>query len=239
MLSQIQSLKNHFVICGCGRIGRYVLNELRVVKAPVVVIEQDQHVIDELSREGVLCLQGSGADEETLVAANITTARGLVVTVATDAETVFIILTARDLNPNLFVIARAIEEKNEDKLRRAGAARVISPYRFIGQRLAGSLLHPAVVDMLDTVLFGGELDLGMEGVIVERGSPLAGLALRDSGIRDKLGLMIIGIRKAEGNMLFNPTADEVIEPGDTLISMGDKRALKKLNDFLAGAIRRL
>jgi voltage-gated potassium channel len=229
---QVDKLKNHFVLCGCGRIGRYILDELRQVNVGVVVIDQSESVLAELAEKNVLCLHGNATDEDVLERANLPGAKGLVVTVATDAEAVFIILTARDLNPDLFIVARAIEENNEAKLRRAGANRVISPYRLIGKRLASFILHPAVVDMLDTVMFSSELDLAIEGITVYSSSPLAGRTLRESNIREKLGLMIIGIRKAHGNILFNPAADEIIEPGDTLISIGEKQALQKLSEHL-------
>jgi voltage-gated potassium channel len=234
MQNQVDKLKKHFVLCGCGRIGRHVLNEMRELGQPVVVIESDAEAVEALKQEGVLALHGSGAEEEMLVRANLAAARGLIVAVGTDAESVFIILTARDLNPDLFILARAIEEKNEDKLRRAGANRVIAPYRFIGKRMTSFILHPTVVDMLDSVMFAGELDLGMEGMLVHAASPLAGRTLRDSNIREKHGLMIIGVRKAQGNILFNPAADEVIEPGDTLVSIGEKDALGKLAKLLGG-----
>ncbi|NLH47139.1 MAG: potassium channel protein [Myxococcales bacterium] len=239
MTKQIHRMQNHYVLCGCGRIGKYILEELRKVEAPVVVIEQNLEVADQLNRDGVLCIHGNATEEETLEKTNLEQARGLVVAIGSDAEAVFIILTARDHNPDLFIVARALEEKNELKLRRAGANRVLSPYRFIGKRMASSILSPAIIDMLDSIMYSGELDLAMEGLLVYSSSPVAGKSLRDSGIREKLGLMIIGIRKAHGNIHFNPTADEVIEPGDTLISIGEKDSLRKLTDFLSGGIREL
>jgi voltage-gated potassium channel len=232
--NQIDKFKRHFVLCGCGRIGRHVLTALQEIGEKVVVIESDAETVENLTLEGVPALHGSGAEEDMLNRANLAAARGLIVTVGTDAEAVFIILTARDLNPDLFIVARALEERNDEKLRRAGANRVVSPYRVIGKRMASFITHPAVIDMIDSVMFTGELDLGIEGIVVYSGSPLAGKTLRDSGIRESLGLMIIGVRKVHGNTLFNPHAEEVIEPGDTLLTIGDKDSLAKLAKLVGG-----
>jgi len=230
----IAKLKNHYILCGSGRIGSLVVRELLEMKMPLVVIEKDLHVAQELSSEGVLVVEGSATEEETLDKANIQQAKGLIVTVSSDAEAVFIILSARNLNPDLFIIARDIGEGNERKLKQAGANRVISPYRLMGKRMVNALLRPAVIDMLDTIMFGGELDLAVEGTEVYSNSPLAGQKLRDSGIRQKLGLIIIGIQQANGNLIFNPSPDEVISPGDTLISVGEMEAIRRLADWLQG-----
>jgi voltage-gated potassium channel len=230
----IAKLKNHYILCGSGRIGTLVVRELREKDMPLVVIERDPQVVADLESEDVLVLQGSATDEETLEQANIQHARGLIVTVSSDAEAVFIILSARNLNPDLFIIARDIGEGNERKLKQAGANRVISPYRLMGKRLVNALLRPAVIDMLDTIMFGGELDLAIEGTEVYSNSPLAGMNVRDSGIRQKLGLIIIGIQQADGNVIFNPSPDEVISPGDTLISVGEMDSIRRLADWLRG-----
>jgi voltage-gated potassium channel len=230
----IAKLKNHFILCGSGRIGSLVVRELREMNLPLVVIERNPQVVEELTREGVLVLSGSATDEETLEQANIQQAKGLIVTVSSDAEAVFIILSARNMNPDLFIIARDIGEGNERKLKQAGANRVISPYRLMGKRMVNALLRPAVIDMLDTIMFGGELDLAIEGTEVYSNSPLAGQKLRDSGIRQKLGLIIIGIQQANGNIIFNPSPDEEISPGDTLISVGEMDAIRRLADWLQG-----
>lgn len=230
---EIGKMSRHYIVCGCGRIGNYVLTELRKIHVPYVIIERDAHLAEELFREGIPCILGEATDEEILTQANLPAARGLVVTVSSDAEAVFIILTARGINPDLFIVARAIEEKNETKLRQAGANRVMSPYRLIGKRLANSILRPAVTDMIDTVMFSDELELALEGVEVFSGSPLTGQTLRRSGIREKFGLIIIGIRKPRGHIMFNPGPGEVIEPGDSLITIGARDALAKLTDYLS------
>jgi len=234
MENKIEKLKGHYVLCGCGRIGHMVFHEMMDRHIPVVVIDHKQEIIEQLTDEGSLAILGSATEEETLERANVKQARGLVVTVSSDAEAVFIILSVRDLNPDLFIIARAIEEGNERKLIQAGANRVISPYRLVGKRVTNAILRPAVIDMLDTLMFESDLDLVIEGTEVYADSPLAGVTLRDSGIRQKLGLIIIGIQKGEGNILFNPQPNEVIAPGDTLISIGDKNALRKLAELLRG-----
>ena len=234
---KIGNLTNHYIVCGAGRIGQYVLGELKKRHVPIVVLEADEAVYQELIDDNIVALHGSATEEEFLLKANLENAKGLIVTVSSDAEAVFIILTARDINPDLFIVARSIEEHNESKLRRAGANRVMSPYRLIGKRMANSMLHPAVIDMIDSLMFSDELDLALEGVKVYSSSPVAGQTLRDSHIRDKFGLMIIGVQKAHGNIIFNPMAEEVIEPGDTLISIGEKDALMRLTEYLAGSGR--
>ncbi len=234
---RINGLQGHYVVCGAGRIGHYVIGELKKRNVPLVILERDEQVFQQLLDDGMLALHGSAAEDDTLLKANLERAHGLVVTVSSDAEAVFIILTAREANPDLFIVARTIEEAHESKLRRAGADRVMSPYSLIGKRMANSMLHPAVIDMIDTVMFSDELDLSLEGLRVYSSSPVAGQFLRDSRIRDKFGLMIIGIQKAHGNILFNPQASEMIEPGDTLIVIGEKLALTRLTEYLGGGTR--
>lgn len=234
---QINKLSRHYIVCGSGRIGGRVTHELQVRKIPLVVVEQDPAIADSLMEDGIFVVQGSATEEETLEKANIAQARGLVVTVSSDAEAMFIILSARNMNPKLFIIARAIEEHNERKLRQAGANRVISPYQLISKRMANAILRPAVHDMIDDLLFDSRLDLAIEGTEVFANSPLSGVTLRDSGIRQKLGLIIIGIQKATGNIHFNPSPDEVLEPGDNLITIGDQESIRRLADWLSGKLK--
>ena len=230
----IAKSKNHYIVCGCGRIGTLVVRELKERNVGLVIIERDQQLANELLADGFLVVEGNATDEETLEQANIQQARGLIVTVSSDAEAVFIILSARNLNPDLFIIARDIGEGNERKLKQAGANRVISPYRLMGKRMVNALLRPAVIDMLDTIMFGGEMNLAIEGTEVYSNSPLVGRSLRDSGIRQQLGLIIIGIQQADGNVVFNPPPEAVISPGDTLISVGEMEAIRRLADWLQG-----
>lgn len=236
---EISKLKKHYIIGGSGRIGGLVVDEMRRLGIPFVIIENDPERAEQLSEQNILVIHGNATEEEVLEKANIMEAKGIVVTVSSDAEAVFIILSARNLNPDLFVIARAIDDHNERKLKQAGANRVISPYRLVGKRMTNAILRPAVIDMLDTLMFESHLELAIEGTEVYSNSLLAGLTLRESGIREKLGLIIIGIQKANGNILFNPDPEEKIAPGDALISIGENESIRRLADWLSGKDRDL
>ena len=172
----------------------------------------------------LLSLDADATHEEALDRAGIRLAQGLVSLVATDAENVFICLTAREMNPKLTIIARASEERSEDKLRRAGADKVVSPYIVGGHRLSQAVLQPAVAEFLEFAA-GQDLSLEMEQTRIHEGSPLVGVELRNSGLRSELDLIVLAIRLANGKLLFNPGASTVLHVGDTLIAMGPGKNL--------------
>ncbi|MDD3581324.1 MAG: potassium channel protein [Desulfobacca sp.] len=228
---EIHHLKNHYIVCGYGRIGEVIAKELRQAGVPLVVIENRLEAIAKLERGGYLYLEGDASDEEILQVAGVTQARGLVSVVSSDADNVYIILTARTLNPGLLIVARAGEEGSEQKLLRAGADKVVSPYMLGGYRLAQTILRPNVVNFIE-IAMRGQVDLTLEEIPVGGTSEIIGLPLKDSGIRQKLGLIIVAIKRADGQMLFNPRPDTHILLGDTLIAIGPRDKLDQLIQLL-------
>jgi voltage-gated potassium channel len=229
---QISGLKNHFIICGFGRIGRIVCSELAADNIDFVVIEQDPSVIERIEALRYLYIEMDATTEEALLHAGIMAAKGIVTAVDSDANNVFITMSAKSLNPNVFVLARASEEKNEAKLLRAGANRVVSPYMIGGRRIAQMLKKPTVVDFVDIAMMGSHLGLMMEEAKIGDKSSLIGKNLIDSHLRKDYGVIIVAIKKQSGDMIFNPTPSEKLESGDVIVILGKKEDLKRMNAVL-------
>jgi len=231
---QIAKLQGHYIVCGYGRIGALICREFSARPLPFVVVEKDPVLCGRLSDDGILFVAGDATDDATLEAAGIRKANGLITAVTSDTENVYITLTARGLNPNLFILARAGEEGSELKLRRAGASKVISPYVIGATRMAQAILRPSVVDFIEIATADHNLELQMEEVSVGRESSLAGQTLLTSGIRKDLGTIIVGIKKRDGTMVFNPASETVIAAGDILITLGERPAIENLERIAAG-----
>jgi len=230
---QISKLVDHYIICGYGRIGNLICKEFTARPLPFVVVEKDPQLCQRLNNEGYLFVEGDATDDETLITAGIRQAKGLITAVTSDTENVYITLTARGLNPGLFILARAGEEGSELKLRRAGASKVISPYTIGATRMAQAILRPSVVDFIEIATAGHNLELQLEEIRVRGGSRLVGKSLMTSGIRKDLGIIIVGIKKGDGQMVFNPASETRIETGDILITLGESPAIQNL-DAIAG-----
>ena len=227
MEREIGRLTNHVIICGAGRVGRSVARELVMKPSPFVVVDNNPVKMQKLD-ERWLSLDGDATQEATLKAARVEQASGLVAAATTDAINLYIVLTARSVNPKLKIIARASEEDAEKHLRKAGADIVISPYNFAGHRIAQSFLRPNVIDFLDLATASDrQMDLELAEVRVGKGSPFAGKTLAGSQIRQTMNVIVLAIKKAEG-MHFNPEPDDRIEAGDYLIAMGEPSGLRKL-----------
>jgi voltage-gated potassium channel len=229
---QISTLKGHFIICGYGRIGRIICDELHKDGKDFVVIEQDVATIEAAAQEKYLFLDMDATSEEALMKAGIMTAKGLVSVVNSDANNVFITLTARGLRPDIFILARASEEKNEEKLIKAGATRVISPYQIGARRMAQVLNRPTVVDFIDIAMMGNQLGLIMEEATVGQGSHLVGKTLISSNLRQDFGVIIVAIKKISGEMIFNPTPLEKLDAGDVIVVLGKIPDLKRMREIL-------
>ena len=230
---QISELSNHYIICGYGRIGSIISHELAYEKIPFVVIEQNSSKIEQLEKEHYLYLNMDATSEEALIRAGIQKARGIVTVVESDADNVFITLTARVLRPDVFVLARASDVKNESKILKAGASRVVCPYLFGGKRMAQILNKPTVVDFIDTAMMSSHLGLGMEEAVIGPTSNLVGKTLIDSRIRQDFGVIIVAIKKASNEMIFNPTPTEKLESGDVIVVIGKKDDLSRMDDILS------
>jgi len=229
---QMADLKNHFIICGFGRIGRIICQELYEDNIEFVVIEQNASVIEEIAAEKYLFLEMDATSEEALMAAGILKAKGLVTAVNSDANNVFITLTAKGLRPDIFVLARSSEEKNEAKLNKAGATKVVSPYMIGARRMAHVLKRPTVVDFIDIATMGNRLGLIMEEALIDSKSRFIGKNLIDSRLRQDYGVIIVAIKKLSGEMIFNPMPLETLEAGDVIVLIGKKDDLKRMNEIL-------
>lgn len=225
-MKAIEKIKNHFIICGFGRMGAFVCSEFHARGIPFVVVENDVKTQDRINEAGYFLSPGDATQEEVLVAARIMTARGLVSVLNSDASNVYVVLTARELNPKLQIIARAAEEHAEKKLLRAGANRVISPYRIGGMRMVMGILKPAVMNFIEVAIDHKQMDIELEEVRVAKNSVYSGKSLAETDIRKELNLIIIAIRKKDGKMVFNPGPNTFIEDEDTLISMGERQNLE-------------
>jgi voltage-gated potassium channel len=229
---QISELKNHFIICGFGRIGRIICSELHDDNIDFVIIEQNVSAIEEIEKGKYLFLEMDATSEEALMAAGIMNARGLVPAVNSDANNVFITLTAKGLRPDIFVLARASEEKNQEKLMKAGATRVVSPYLIGAKRMAQMLKRPTVVDFIDIATMGSHLGLIMEEAKVRANSHLIDKTLIDSHLRQDFGVIIVAIKKMSGDMIFNPMPSEKLEAGDIIVVIGKREDLKRMSEVL-------
>ena len=230
---QIKGLKDHYIICGYGRMGRIVCEEIEKTKpTPMVVIDRDTSVTAKIEEDGHLYILGDATEEECLLKAGLMSAKALVTALDSDADNLYITLTAKGLNRELLVLARAGRAGSDKKLMHAGADRVISPHQIGGFRMAQALLRPTVTQFVDFAIHQMDAALGMEEIPVRPNSSLAEVTLVDSGIRKELDLIIVAIKKADGEMLFNPASHARIEIGDTLIALGHKSSLIKLERLL-------
>jgi len=229
---QIQALKNHYIVCGCGRMGSIICRELRNRPVDVVAVDNDEQAIKKMEAEGFWVVWGDATEEEVLRRAGIERAKGILCCLATDADNVYVTLTARELNPNIYILARAGEEGSEQKLRRAGADRVISPFFIGAMRMAHAILRPAVVDFIEMTTMRSEMDLEIEELPVNDKSKVAGKTLRDSNIRQDFDAIIIAVQRPDGQMIFNPASDCVVRPGDVLITLGKQTDVARLAKIL-------
>jgi voltage-gated potassium channel len=230
MERDIGRLADHYIICGAGRVGRSAARELARRPVSFVILESNEAKAQRYAGENWLMLVGDATQEQILRDARIEHARGLVAATTTDATNLYIVLTARGLNPRLRIIARASEEKAEKHLLTAGADSVVSPYIFAGQRIAQSFLRPHVVSFLDaaTTHLGMDLEIGEVAIIPQ--SPFAGKTIESSRIRQERGVIVLAIKR-EAGMRFNPAPDDRIESGDFLIAMGEPQQLRELEQM--------
>ncbi len=236
MEKEISRLTDHYIICGAGRVGRRVATEIAARNLPLVIVEQDPAKARWAQEREFPVILGDATSEEVLRQARIEYARGLASAVTSDAQNVYIVLTARGMAPDLPIIARASEESAEPKLLKAGAATVVSPYSYAGQRIARMLTRPHVQRLIDLALSSlteGDVDLQIEEMRVAERSQLIGTSLHDADIRHRLGVVVLAIRRAGGRLDFNPGPEQTISAGDFLIAMGDSQKLKEL-ETLAG-----
>jgi voltage-gated potassium channel len=223
---KIRELSGHYVICGYGRMGRIICKELKANRIKFVVVEHGTPTVAE--GEDILFVNGDATQDEVLKAAGIERAKGVVTALTTDAQNLYVVLSARGMNPGLKIVARAGDEGSEKKLLRAGADRVVSPYHIGGVKIAQTILKPAVVDFLEFATMSGNIELQMEEISVQDRSRYVGQTISESEIGRMFNVIIVSIKRAGGEMIFNPTHKTAINAGDTLIALGEVGKLKEL-----------
>jgi voltage-gated potassium channel len=225
----IDKMENHYIICGCGRIGSLICRELYMENVDFVVIERNPEVLQKIDDEGYAYYKGDATHDKTLLAAGIKKAKGIVTVLPSDAENLYVILTAKEMNPDIYILSRAEEEESEKRLLRAGANRVVSPYALGGMKMAMAIMRPAMLDFIEISTSRQNLELRMEEFALGDKSPLVGKTLEESGIRQLFGLIIVAVKKDSGKMTYNPTAGYRIETGDRLVAMGEEENLMKFS----------
>lgn len=229
----LDHIKDHYIVCGYGRIGSIVANELAQQHVPFVVLERDPARVRAVVDRGWFAIEADASQESVLKRVGIERARGLIAAVGTDAENVYTVLTARVMKPELFIVARVESEDAENKLRRAGADRVVSPYQIGAAHIVQTALRPAVVDFVELATSSGHLELSMEQVRVHERSSLDGRTLVDAGIRQKFGVIVVAIKRSSGGMDFNPAPEAVLHAGDELVVIGRSDSVKALEETVA------
>jgi voltage-gated potassium channel len=225
---KLKDLGDHYIVCGYGRMGKIVARELKHEKLKFAVIEKNEVILDPDEKNETLIIQGDATSDDLLKRVGIERAKCLISVLPTDAENLYVVLSARGLKPDLLIVARAGEEGSEQKLLRAGADRVVSPYHIGGLRMAHTVLKPAVVDFIEFATKSGNIDLQIEEITIEEGSQLVNLSLDECGIGRDLGIIIVAIKQKTGEMKFNPTFRTAIQAGDTLIAVGETSKLAVL-----------
>jgi voltage-gated potassium channel len=227
-LRSLERMESHYIVCGYGRMGRETVHQLRRRGLPVVVIEEDPAALEEPSDADIPFIQGNATQDEHLRHAGAERAKCLIAAVGTDEDNLFIVLSARLLNPKLYIVARASQEETVDKLRRAGANSVQSPYVVGGRNLAAAAAAPGVVDFLEQVLHEQEFEVDIVAVSVPPDSPVLGKPMLGSGVMQEGGAMILGVIDADGKLHTNPRPHTEVKPGDRLIAMGRRAQLAAL-----------
>jgi len=231
---KLDQLENHYIICGYGEMGEIIAGELRKHAIPVVIIESDESVIARLIEKDLPYFSGDATLEENLSAVGISRAKGLVSVVTKDSENVFIVLTARDLNKDLLILARASSPGTDKRLFKAGADRVVSPYAIGAIRIAHNILRPTVMDFIEFAMSGEGIELSMEEVRIPEDSKLAGMELMASGVRSNYDLIVMAIKRADGTMIFNPVPQQTLQAGDILVAIGAVENLSRFGRDLYG-----
>ena len=234
----LDQLNNHFIICGYGRIGSVIADEFRRQQVPYVVIDRDADRVHDVIAGGGIAVEADASRDHVLHSAGIGRARGLIAAVGSEAENVYTVLTARVLNPSLYIIARSESPDAESKLLRAGANRVLSPYQLGGVQMAATALRPAVVDFMRLAIGSESLELSAEQIEIGKDTPLVGRTIKDANLRQDFGVIVVAIKRSAGHMEFNPPPEAVIAASDQLVVLGHSDQLKALEAAASGSASR-
>ena len=230
----LDTIKDHFIICGYGRIGSIVARQFLRQGVPFVVVERDAGRVRAATEDGALAVAADASREEVLKRVGVERARGLIAAVGTDAENVYAVLSARVMSPDLFIVGRAETEDATLKLKRAGANRVISPYEIGAMQIAQTALRPAVVDFVELATSSNNLELAMEEITIGVRSSLASRSILDANLRQRFGVIVVGIQRSDLRMEFNPEPETTIDGGDKLVLLGRPDSLKDLEAEAGG-----
>ncbi len=231
MTDRIAELKNHYIVCGFGRVGHFIAEELARERAPFVVVEANPEVHKLCEGAGRLCILGDATEDETLKGAGIDRARGLVAALDSDEKNLYVVLSARVLRPDIFIVARATSEDAEAKLKRVGANRVLTPYATAGRRMATLLMRPLVADFLDTVMHSEQMELLLEEITIPEDSPLAGLTIGEMHVRTRTGSFILALQRRDGTLVTAPDGATRLQAGDELVVLGTRAQLRQLEQL--------
>jgi len=236
MKKAINKLSQHFIICGFGRIGRIICEEIAKNDIPLVVIEKNPEILSEVEESGYLYIEGDAIHEETLMQAGVDRARALICVLPSDADNVYATLTARSLNPGILIVTRAEDIHAESKMMQAGADRVIRPHEIGARRMALAVLRPSVIEFLDLAVHSSALDLGIEQIEIQTGSPLDGVTLKEADIRNKTGATILAVQQFGEHMVVSPGADYKLGGGDIVVAMGTSKSLQLLKELASAQL---
>jgi len=221
MESQITKLKDHYIICGAGETGYNAIKQFKKSNVPFIVIEKEEEIINKLMGENIYAIQGDATEESILDNARIQYAKGLISSLPKDADNVYTVLTAREMNNNLYIVSRAINKNADERLKKAGANNTISPNEIGGNRMAALMLRPTVIAFLDMITHAGDVILDLEDVVICGNSIIVNKSLREVKIPERTGLIILAIKKNNSEKIsFNPNSDEILEIGDTMVVLG-------------------
>lgn len=221
--NKVKSMRGHYIVCGCGRMGGLICDDLHEAGVPFVAVDVSEQRTAGLEEKDYLYILGDASDDKTLARAGIHHAKGLVAALGNDAENVYTTLTARELNSNLMIVSRAESQATENKLIMAGANRVVCPHQIGAVRITNLLIRPAIVEFADLAAKGLELEI--DELALTEDSPFTGKMLKDSQLRERAGAIVVAIKRADGTAIYSPTADTVLEVGDSLITIGQRGAV--------------
>ncbi|SHE69943.1 potassium channel family protein [Alkalibacter saccharofermentans] len=229
MENKIAELKNHYIICGAGEIGHTVIKQFRENDLPFVVIEKNHRRASELRHEGVLTIVGDATSEDVLESAHIKKSKGVISTLSNDADNVFTVLTARQMNDDVYIVSKAIDRNAHNKLKKAGANNTISPNEIGGRRMAALVIRPSVMSFLDVITQAGDVTLDLEEVKICTNSDFVGKSLMEAKIPEQTGLIVLAIkRKGDTKLKFNPSSNEILQDGDTMVVLGQEDQVVQL-----------
>lgn len=235
MERKVAGLSNHVIICGYGRMGKIVAEELLARRVPCVIVENGPELAKQIQEEGLSIIEGDATRDDVLKRAGIESARAIACVLDSDAKNLYITLSARELNPKILVLSRCVEESAEEKLRRAGANKLVFPYREGAKQIAATIVHPNVQEFMETILHRGDLRLEMREFTIPAGSFLDGVTLRQSRLREEYNLIVVGLRPAGiETMTFNPPTNSLLKGGDIMVGLGGAGQMDRLLSDLQG-----